>query len=65
MASHTPSRTPTPHRNGIPPEPFRYESRRPSRVPADRTDNAEARLGPYETSYLIEMGYSAPPRPVG
>jgi hypothetical protein len=43
---------------------FRYEASYAERVRPLRTDDDEPVLGPYETRYLIDMGYTAAPRTV-
>lgn len=62
MASQAPTRAPTAPRTSTPPQIFRYERRLPERRPEVRNGESEPTLGPYETRYLIDMGYGAPPR---
>jgi hypothetical protein len=64
MPTENPVRLPWPKRQGSSYEPLRYHSRFPDLTPVPAPEN-EPRLGPYETQYLIELGYAAPPRNVG
>ena len=62
MATQSPTRAPKPRQE--PALSKRYESipRHREHTPISHPSEAEPRLGPYETRYMVQLGYIAPVR---